>query len=279
MIESDAGMSLDRGLLYGDGCFRTLRLHHGLPTLWAWHRQRLTSDCARLGIHLPDYWEEEVLDIAATPGHPVLRITVTRGLGGGGYRPLSGREHSVYINRRPLPASAGSDGVRLRISALRIARQPALAGIKHLNRLEQVMASTSTSVSAGAASDGSEVVTDELLMLDQTGNLVGGASSNLFLLRGNTLFTPRVHRCGVAGATRAWIKDAAPALGVDFRESDLKLSDLRSADEAFISNAVIGIKPVSFLESRRLSTGGKWGEFLGTLGAPFVSGSIQPNQG
>ncbi len=137
--------ALDRGLAYGDGLFESIRLVGTAAPLWTRHMQRLTEDCARLRIPAPDpaqLWHE-ALEVSRGMPQSVLRITVTRGPGERGYGlPSLPRPTRVVAAFAPPPVAAGihAQGVRMRVCDIRLAEQPLLAGIKHLNRLEQVLA-------------------------------------------------------------------------------------------------------------------------------------------
>jgi 4-amino-4-deoxychorismate lyase len=128
--------------------------------------------------------------------------------------------------------------VRVRRARLRLGENPALAGIKHCNRLEQVL----------ARREWSDPGIGEALMFSSSGALVSGTMSNVFLVHGSKLLTPSVDRCGVAGVMRATVLDLAAQLGIPAQERRLDETELAAAEELFLTNALIGIRPISELD-------------------------------
>lgn len=152
------------------------------------------------------------------------------------------------------------DGVRSRVCDQRLAIQPALAGMKHLNRLEQVL----------ARAEWDDPGIAEGVMLDTEDRLVCGTMSNLYLLSGSDLLTPSLARCGVKGVMRKHVQKAAATLGLQWQESDLRMEDALNADEMYFSNALIGLWPVRELDEHRYTRvdGGK--RLIATLAAQGV---------
>lgn len=231
---SDVLPALDRGLAYGDGLFETIRFVDGLAPLWSRHMERLRHSCARLLLPLPDMESllAEAIQVVQGWAQAVVRITVTRGLGERGYAfPAVVQPHRVVAGF-VAPASAAGvyvHGVRLHICDIRLAEQPRLAGMKHLNRLEQVLARAEWSDPAVA--DG--------LLCDASGRVVSTTMANLFAVIDGGLVTPSLERCGVAGVARAEVL-ATQAVQV----RDIALDELRHASELFLSSSVRGILPV-----------------------------------
>ena len=147
------------------------------------------------------------------------------------------------------PADYYLSGVCARVCEQRLAIQPALAGMKHLNRLEQVL----------ARAEWADIDVAEGVMRDTEDRLVCGTMSNLYLLSGSRLLTPSLERCGVEGVMRKHVKKAAETLGLQWHEKDLGLTDAFSADEMYFSNALIGLWPVRELDEHRYTSmdGGK----------------------
>lgn len=231
--------ALDRGLLYGDGVFETIRVCDGEPRYWSCHMQRLQAGCERLGISPCDtvLLTAEAGRLLDGSGAGVLKVIVTRGSGGRGFRPEAGTAPTRIVQLHSLPVyspDCAQSGVTARICATRLGHNPALAGIKHLNRLEQVMARREWN-DAGIA---------EGLLLDRDDNLIEGTMSNIFLVRENVLTTPVLDRCGVAGIMRSWVLNAAQQAGLDFRVRNIHADELKQAQEVFVCNSVIGIWPV-----------------------------------
>lgn len=234
--------AVDRGLLYGDGVFRTLRVEAGRPRWWGDHLDRLRDDAARLDIPFPSeaVWRADLADLPARDG--VLRLTVTRGQGPRGYAPSSKTVPTrvAQFFAQALPGF-NSEGAHLRLCRLRLAAQPALAGVKHLNRLENIL----------ARAEWDDPGIAEGLLCDMDRHLIGGVSSNLFLLRGDALATPRLDRCGVAGVTRARLMQRADRLGLQACEATLSLNDLDTADALFYVNSVQGLRWVAEMDRWR----------------------------
>jgi 4-amino-4-deoxychorismate lyase len=236
----------DRGLLYGDGVFETVRVVAGRMPLWPLHRERLHRGADRLGIGVDvGEIERQLRAVSADIADAVVRVTVTRGDGPRGFAPPTTAMPRIvcalYAPPRP-HASAQRDGVRVRVCSTRLSEQPLLAGIKHLNRLEQVLARREWP--SGSSSDASAHF-DEGLMLDLEGRLVEGTFTNVFMLVEDRLVTPELSRCGVAGVMRRYLLEQRPGVGQFAPEvRDLRLAELVRADECFLSNSVSGIWPV-----------------------------------
>lgn len=232
----------DRGLAYGDGFFETMRIKAGAPLLFERHLQRLALGGKRLALALDlPLIESECRAFAAQMGEGVMKLIVTRGDGQRGYAPSSGLQARRILQASPLPAypSANAEqGIRLFPCRTRLAEQPLLAGLKHLNRLEQVIARNEWHDTGHA----------EGLMRDTTGRLVEAVYSNLFLIKSGVLLTPDLTRCGVAGVMRAQLLEMAEQINMPVRALDLHMSDLRRADEVFVCNSVYGIWPVRAFE-------------------------------
>ena len=233
LVDGVAGAQLsplDRGLAYGDGLFETIRFIDGRAPLWARHLQRLRGSCARLQLPAPDEAQlaREAAVVSNGMADAVVRITLTRGLGERGYAMPSLPQPTRIVAAFAAPAPY-RDGVRLRLCQLRLAEQPLLAGMKHLNRLEQVLARAEWDDPAIA--DG--------VLLDAAGRVVSTTMANLFAVIGGALVTPALERCGVAGVARA---EVLAVREVQVRE--LALGELLHASELFLSSSVRGIVPV-----------------------------------
>jgi 4-amino-4-deoxychorismate lyase len=241
-IDGERGHAIpagDRGLQYGDGLFETILLRGRRPRFLALHLERLLHGCARL--HIGASFEHALraeIDAAADLAPPlaILKLIVTRGDGlRRGYAPDGGEMPRRIVSLFDCEALAGmAEGVDLGVSTVFAADQPALAGLKHLNRLENILAAREARM-AGLF---------ESLMLGQDGRIVSGAMSNFFMVSGNTVLTPPVDRAGVAGVMRAVVLRECASLGLDPEQRRLEPADLRQAEEAFITNARIGVVPV-----------------------------------
>lgn len=241
----------NRGLAYGDGLFETMRAHRGTLPWWDAHWARLAQGGARLGIALPDEafvraQAAELLADGGAGGGGVLKLLVVRGGNARGYAPTvdalgADAPPAWQLSRHPLPEPPPA-GLRLHWCDTRLALQPALAGLKHCNRLEQVLAR------AEAAAAGC----DEGLVRDMDDHVVSATSANLFVLRGARWSTPLIDRCGVAGTCRARL---LAVLGAD--EARLSAADVEGADAIVLCNAVRGILPVASLGTRRWPPAGE----------------------
>lgn len=239
---SDSVSALDRGLAYGDGIFRTLRTHAGQPLWWRDQYAKLAADAAALALARPD--EAGLLaevDQVAETGKGVVKIMLTRGAGARGYAPPAAQACTRIVLSTPLPPHARPDAavdVTARWCTLRLARQPRLAGIKHLNRLENVL--------ARAEWDDPEIF--EGLLCDDGGAAIGGVMSNLFWARQGELFTPDLSQCGVAGVARTRLLRAAMRRGIRTHVGQFSPDAILAADEVMICNSVIGVRRVARLD-------------------------------
>ena len=241
--QADARVSaLDRGLAYGDGVFRTLAIEGRRPRWWPDHMAKLRSDCARLDLACPDpdAWEKDLASLDGLPERGVLRLTVTRGEGPRGYRPPAAAVTRILACWTAEAPRYPAEGLHLRVCALRLGHQPALAGVKHLNRLENVL--------ARAEWDDPDI--HEGILLDGAGRVVSGVMSNLFIWRERRLLTPRLDRCGVAGVTRDRLLAAASHAGLEVAEADFGLPELLDADEILLCNSLMGLRRVARIEDR-----------------------------
>ncbi|MDH4869933.1 aminodeoxychorismate lyase [Pseudomonas sp. BN515] len=236
----------DRGLAYGDGLFETIAVRAGRPPLLEYHMARLAEGCRRLGIPLDlQLMRTELLAFSAGLGEGVAKLMITRGEGLRGYAPPPVALPRRILQSSPFPAypdGNGEEGVQLFPCTTRLAEQPLLAGLKHLNRLEQVLARNEW--------QGSEFA--EGLMRDQAGRVIEGVFSNLFIVRDGVLVTADLSRCGVAGVMRAALLDSARAEGLKVEVRDIPFEDFLQADEVFLCNSLFGIWPV------RSVTGHHW---------------------
>lgn len=231
----------DRGFAYGDGVFETIRVFDGELTLAEPHRNRLRLGLERLKIHWPDALDElfqsEAREFAERLESGVLKMTVTRGSGGRGYAVPETVEPTRILAGFPRPGYPDQnavEGVSVRICAFRLGRQPALAGIKHLNRLEQVLARSEW--------QGNEF--QEGILMDTAGNVIEATAMNLFLVEGDTLLTPMLDQCGINGVLRQCLMDTFRERGLAVVEQAVSLERMLKADELFLCNSVAGVWPI-----------------------------------
>lgn len=236
-VPGDVLPAEDRAIHYGDGVFETVVARMGKARFLEAHLARLSLGCARLAIPftaLAELRAEIAAASAAAPPLAILKIIVTRGSASRrGYAPQGSESPRRLVSLWPGTAEVPA-GVDLRLATLRLGENPLLAGIKHLNRLENVLAAAETSATSAF----------ESLLLDSSGNLVCGSMSNVFLVRAGHVATPRIDRCGVAGVMRGIVLRECGVLGIVATEARLSPDDLFAADEVFITNARIGVVPV-----------------------------------
>lgn len=239
----------DRGLLYGDGLFETLRLRDGHVRFLADHFSRLKQGCERLHLPFPNeaLLQDELAQLLGTHTDGVVKLVLTRGRGGRGYRPTAELQPSRLWQLFAVPPSV--EQIRLRWCETRLSRNALLAGIKHLNRLEQVLAQ--------AEWQAVDITSDiaEGLMLDTEGELICGTMSNVFLLLEGTLVTPDLRYSGVAGVMRRQVLQAAERSGLSIEVRSVWPAEVLTAEEVFITNAVRGIQSVVALDAQQWPVG------------------------
>jgi 4-amino-4-deoxychorismate lyase len=244
--------ALDRGLHFGDGLFETIACVRQQPRFLPLHLERLEFGCERLQLKPPNLEEfrAEVTELASGVDRAIVKVLVTAGEAVvRGYARSGGETATRITIRYPWPHESAAqlhDGVMVRTLTLRLGENPRLAGLKHCNRLEQVLAR------AELAQDASH---SEGLLFSSSGNLVSGTMSNVFLVRDSCLLTPRIDQCGVAGVMRRVVLREARQAGIPTRECELRQQDLQGAEEVFLTNALMGIRPVRGLDARELTPG------------------------
>lgn len=250
----------DRGLQYGDGVFETIAVTEAGPLCLDEHFSRLRQGCERLSIPPPAFSVlcAEVAQVSGSgsssaPGSgsnpgAVVKIILTRGEGGRGYAPPAKASPNRIVALYPwpdYPPGHASAGVRLRFCRQRYGINPALAGIKHLNRLEQILARAEWQDQAIA----------EGLVMDLDDNVIEGTMSNFFMLKDRALLTSDLHDCGVRGVIRQKIIGLAAGLGLAVHEQAISRELLLQADEIFLCNSLIGVWPARMLADRPFKPG------------------------
>lgn len=230
----------DRALAYGDGLFETIAIDAGRPLALERHLARLEHDSRRLRITPParDAVYEDLARLTADCDRAVIKIIITRGRGGRGYRPPIGTPSRRILSRHPWPGLPGPDAPLVAwLCTHPLSSNPALAGIKHLNRLDQVLASADWPAEGGF----------EGFMCDTSGRLVEGTRSNLFLLIDGKLVTPDLQTCGVAGIVRAAILELSDELALECVVRSVEPRELAHAEEVFVTNSVIGLRSIAHI--------------------------------
>ncbi|GMU45344.1 MAG: hypothetical protein AMXMBFR26_01260 [Porticoccaceae bacterium] len=236
-VVADVVPADDRGLHYGHGLFETMRLSAGGIPLWSRHRGRLLRDAVALGIPCEAAVIDRELQVALArwPREGVVKLIVTAGAGGAGYRTEAPLRANRIFGYRPPPAPRAP--LRAQLCRHRLADNPQLAGIKHLNRLDQVLA-------ARELSPGTEG-----LLQDVAGQVVEGLSGNLFVKTAAGWRTPPLARAGVRGVMRELLLDEIfPVLGIPVVEHEVAVEEMFAAEALFLCNAVRGIEPVAWVE-------------------------------
>lgn len=236
----------DRGFAYGDGLFETIAIRSRSARFLPLHLDRLLAGCERLHLAVPDRGPLEANLMAAAQGiaDGVLKVMVTRGVGPRGYALPAAPVNTVLwgtMEGEPVPSLP----IGIRWCETMASSNPATAGLKTLCRLEQVLARAEWSLKDVA----------EGLMTTVDGQLIGGTSSNVFVVRGDRVLTPQLQRAGVAGVMRRVVLETAQRAGIDVVEGELVPADVHGATELFVTNALTGIRPVCRLGSRTWSVG------------------------
>lgn len=234
----------DRCFLYGDGFFSTVRVTDGIPQLWPLHLARLQHTARQLAIDIADWGllTDAVADTIAAEQltDAVLKVQISRGDGLRGYSPAGIGPASIYLSHSKLPDYNlwQQQGVRLMLAELRLAVQPALAGLKHCNRLEQVL----------LKQEAFSRQADDLLVCDQQGFITEAIAANLFMHRAGRWYTPQLNRAGVAGVMRSQLLACQP----DIEQVNWQLSELAKVDAMVLTNALMGLVPVQSYNNQQL---------------------------
>ena len=233
----------DRGFQYGDGLFETVAIRNGEPRLWQFHMDRLNKGCEFLGIEKPPDPElyDGVMGALSQSDVPtaysVAKIIVSAGGGRRGYGRATATAPTVLFGAFPAvppPVESFIDGLDLALCQTRLASNSPTAGLKTLNRLEQVLA-RSEFVDTGEF---------EGLTMDADDNIICGTMSNVFFVTNKSISTPALDRCGVAGVMRRHVIEMLRAQGIDTHIKTVNFADLRTTDEVFVSNSQFGVMPV-----------------------------------
>jgi 4-amino-4-deoxychorismate lyase len=227
----------DRGLLYGQSVFETIVVINATACLLELHISRLQRGCDVLGIPLDtEQLIEEIEALIIGQRKTVLRVTISMGVGGRGYLDPQSPEPTRILslhNYPNHPSSHWQQGITLGVADIRLSHQPVLAGIKHGNRLEQVIARSQW-----------QQGWHEALLLDQSENVVEATQSNVFVVKHGELITPPLDFAGVAGVAREYVIGLAHKLGLSVQIMSLSSDNIEAADEVFLTNSVIGLWPV-----------------------------------
>jgi len=231
----------DRGFQYGDGCFETVRILSNKPILWSAHLKRLKNACKTLHLSVNfELLKGEITQLLQDnkTADVILKITVTRGEGGRGYKPPEHANCTRIIQLIDYVAADTRTGARVVVCQHRLSSNSLLGGIKHLNRLDQVIASAQIPADF-----------DEGLCLDEQGSVIEGCRSNLLLAIDNQLVTPDLGKSGVEGVMLNYLIDKFKVLDTRVLRKTISLRELKTASEIFLCNSVFGIWPVAEIEN------------------------------
>ena len=250
----------DRGLHYGDGLFETITVENMQLLCWDEHLKRLERGCIKLNIAVPDknLLKNEVSALINTESQGVIKIIISRGQGGRGYKILENIAPTRIISLYPWLYKYdqnSSSGVKTRICKYRYAKNPLLAGIKHLNRLEQIL----------ARSEWNDDSIAEGIVMDSENYIIEGTMSNIFCIIGKTLYTPDLSACGIEGIVRGKIIELASNLKFNVEIKKIPLGFLMNAEEIFMCNSIIGVWPVNIIDETKFSKHKKTQNIIKTL--------------
>jgi len=239
----------DRAIHYGDGLFETIAIQNKQILCFDTHLNRLEKGCKKLKIPIPnrDIIKNEISTLIETNDQAVIKIIVSRGQGGRGYKIPEDIEPTRIISLHPWPnysRNYSTLGIKTKVCNFRYAKNPALAGIKHLNRLEQIL----------ARSEWTDNTILEGIVMDTNNFVIEGTMSNIFCIIGRTLYTPDLSLCGVEGIVREKIIDMADKVNFSVEIKNMSLEFLLSADEVFMCNSLIGIWPVNSINEKQFSS-------------------------
>jgi len=231
---------LDRGFQYGDGLFETILVEAGCATFLAQHFKRLAKGCVALGFPLLDeaMLRNEISSLVKAKQSGVLKLIISRGVAERGFLPPVKPDITrvISFSEQPVAISRELSVCSLIHCETRLSRQPLLAGIKHLNQLERVLARAELRGQEG-----------EGLMLDVKDQVIEGIMSNLFMVKDNCLITPRLSHSGVAGVIREFLLDKAKDEGIACEVKEMALCELENADEIFMTNSLMPVRVINQL--------------------------------
>lgn len=240
----------DRGFQYGDGLFETIEVLNGRLIFVEQHCQRLIMSCQKLLIPVPDkkILINEAERLIKNIHHGVLKIIITRGKGGRGYALPDIIEPTRILSLHPYPNYSPSFqqyGITARFCQQRLGLNPTLAGLKTLNRLEQIL----------ARAEWNTPDIQEGILLDLNNYVIEGTMSNLFFVQNNKLYTPSLTQTGIAGIMRDFVLQMVFAYGIEVEQGLFTPEQLLAADEVFMTNSIIGIWAVKKIETQTFNIG------------------------
>jgi 4-amino-4-deoxychorismate lyase len=260
----------DRAFQYGDGLFETVAIRNDEPRLWQYHRERLAKGCKVLGFAMPTERElrsglyHALHNSTVTTDYCTVKIILSAGAGVRGYGRSKDASPTVFFGAfasTPPALTHYREGIETLICRTRLAVGSATAGLKTLNRLEQVLARSELT--------GSKQF--EGLTMDADGNIICGTMSNVFFVSGNSISTPPLDRCGVAGVMRRHVIETLRANDQPVDVAAMPESQLQSIDEVFVSNSQFGVIPVARCNKLDLGVGAVTKATMAMLAANGIS--------
>jgi 4-amino-4-deoxychorismate lyase len=235
----------DRALHYGDGVFETIAIQDGKVLCFDEHLNRLEKGCKKIKIPVQDKTiiKNEILSLTENTDRAVVKIIITRGQGGRGYKIPDNIESTRIISLFPWPdysSELSIFGIKTKLCNYRYSNNPVLAGIKHLNRLEQILA---------RAEWGDKKIIEGIVM-NSDNYIIEGTMSNIFCILEKTLYTPDLSLCGIEGIVREKIINLADNLKFKIEIKKITLDFLLNAEEIFMCNSLIGIWPINSIDEK-----------------------------
>jgi len=240
----------DRGLSYGDGLFTTMLVSNGSCCLLPEHLSRLQDGIKRLAIAQIDFSQllEQLTTAANVLEHGIIKVVITRGAGARGYSSLACDTPTVIVTTSPLPShypALRKKGINVGVSTIALGLNPVTAGLKHLNRLEQVLVRQQIDQEGW----------DDAIVLDCQGYIVESNLANIFWLKDGTLYTPSLEFAGVEGIMRNAVLAQAQAMNYQISIDRYRLSSVMDSDEIFITNSLMQVVPITMVEQRHYPIG------------------------
>lgn len=238
----------DRGLHYGDGLFETLLLDGDKIHFWALHYRRLSTSAARLNIGCPDrsWFERHLTPYLELKQKLIIKILLTRGSGGRALKLPDEMSPTVYILHYPCKNNFENQSIKAIISDITLPKNKALAGLKHLNRLNYVLATQALKQHQHF---------NEALLCDDDGYVIESIVHNIFFVKNNELCTPNLSHSGVEGVMRQLILEKMIQSHQAVKIGRFTRQDLFSASECFLCNSVQGIRPVLRIQETEFAAG------------------------
>tara|TARA_B110000008_G_scaffold270257_1_gene300317 strand:- start:100 stop:933 length:834 start_codon:yes stop_codon:yes gene_type:complete len=234
-VESEISI-FNRNVQYGDGLFETCVAKDNKVLFWDNHFARLNNGCERLNIKkiASSVWLEDIKKAISLSSEKncIAKLILSRGNSLRGYSYVKDIEPVRVVIISQMSQYKIKENYSLEFAISGFHSNPNLAGIKHCNRLEQIMARTN-------------MLADEAIMLDENQSVISVTQGNIYFIFGKKLVTPKLERCGVIGSRRSIILELSRLINLEVKEDDISIKQLEKANEVFVSNSLIGIQPVT----------------------------------